>query len=73
MLYLYIFKCIFFFFRYLSTAMLILLTNVRSRDHRTNSFVSIGLTTIAIGDHMKPYFTKILDAIKSCLPPKVLL
>lgn len=72
MFYLYIFKCM-LLFRHLSTAMLFLLSNVRSRDQRTNAFVSIGLVTIAIGDHMKPYFTKILDAIKLCLPPKVLL
>lgn len=45
----------------------------RDRDQRTIAFVAVGLIGIAVEDHTKPYLTKILDAIRSSLPSKVLL
>lgn len=54
--------------------MLFLLSTIRIRDRdlRTNAFVAVGLVAIAIEDHTKPYFTKILDTIRIYLPSKVL-
>lgn len=53
--------------------MLFLISTARGRDkdQRTNAFVAIGLVTIAIEDHIKPYLAKILDAIRCFLPIKV--
>lgn len=63
-----------FFYSHLSTSMSFLLSTIRirDRDQRTTAFVAIGLVAIAIEDHIKPYLTRILDAIRSYLPSKVL-
>lgn len=60
---------------YLNTSMTFLLSNIRGRDReqRINSFVTIGLISIAVEDHAKPYMARVLDVIRSSLPSKVLL
>lgn len=45
----------------------------RERDLRINAFVAVGLVAIAVEDHTKPYLARILDVIRTSLPPKVLL
>lgn len=55
--------------------MLNLLANARSqnRDHRNNSFVTIGLMAILVKDHIKTYIPIVLEIMWSILPSKVLL
>lgn len=43
----------------------------RDRDLRNNAFVAVGLVSVAIEDHTKPYSARILDVIRNFLPSKV--
>jgi len=47
-----------------------LLNGLRSGRDRSKFFIAIGRLATGVGDNLKPYVPRIMEAIRNCLPPK---
>ncbi|XP_017768823.1 PREDICTED: target of rapamycin [Nicrophorus vespilloides] len=55
--------------KHLPIAMNYLLVNLKNREkERGATFITIGLIAVAVGDAIRPYFSKIMEAIRMSLP-----
>ncbi|KAM8927600.1 serine/threonine-protein kinase mTOR [Pelodytes ibericus] len=56
--------------QYLPDTMNHLLSCVRKEKERTVAFMALGLISVAVRAEIRPYFSKILEHVKTALPPK---
>nr|DBA16552.1 TPA: hypothetical protein GDO54_003933 [Pyxicephalus adspersus] len=62
--------CAFTVDQYLQDTMNHLLSSVRKEKERTVAFQALGLISVAVRSEIRPYLPKILEHVKSALPPK---